>query len=79
MLVQLGGVDQVLLQVGVEPEHPLGDGGRPQPGDELERPAAALTTRLASRYRVAPVIMVGSASKPSRSPCSATSRAAKAS
>ena len=42
-------------------------------------PAAAFTTRDASRYRVAPLIKVGSASKPSRSPCSATSRAANAS
>ena len=42
MVIQLVRVDQVLLQVGVELEHPLGDRGRPQPGDELERPGGRL-------------------------------------
>ena len=42
-------------------------------------PAAAATTRDANRYRVAPLIKVGSVSTPIRRPCSATNRAAKAS
>ncbi len=36
------GIDQVLLQVGIQPEHPLGDRGRPEPGDELERTGGRL-------------------------------------
>ena len=42
VLVELGRVDQVLLQVAVQLEHPLGHGGRSQPGDELERPRRRL-------------------------------------
>jgi hypothetical protein len=42
VLVQLGGVDQVLLQVRVQPQHPLGHRGRPQPGEELERTRGGL-------------------------------------
>ena len=42
MPVKIAEVDQVLLQVRVEPEHPLGHRGRPEPGDELERPGRSV-------------------------------------
>ena len=35
--VKIADVHQVLLQISVEPEHPVGHRGRPEPRDELER------------------------------------------